>query len=252
MTIDLIILGLVLLFAVVGAITGGAKQIASLVAMAVAWFAARKLGVFVGPRMAEALGGVPLLVGVIAGSLLVFITVLVAVRYALTALLRRLFRGGGKDPDNRGVDGGIGFVLGGAKVAVITYVVLSALVFAEQHIVVAGKRLGVSPKDSVSFGVARTYNLFELTQFAPVKDFISVAQVSTNPEQAQRMGDNPAFKSLKQDPRFKRALSDKKLREALERGDTQTVLRSNLVLQLLQDPEFVARLGAAARASQRD
>ncbi|HLM44046.1 MAG TPA: CvpA family protein, partial [Myxococcaceae bacterium] len=62
----------------------------------------------------------------------------------------------------------------------------------------------------------------------------------------------PAFKSLKQDPRFKRALSDKKLREALERGDTQTVLRSNLVLQLLQDPEFVARLGAAARASQRD
>ena len=73
MTIDLIILGLVLLFAVVGAITGGAKQIANLVAMAVAWFAARKLGVIVGPRMADALGGVPLLVGVVAGSMLVFI-----------------------------------------------------------------------------------------------------------------------------------------------------------------------------------
>jgi membrane protein required for colicin V production len=252
MTIDLIILGLVLLFAVVGAITGGAKQIANVAAMAVAWFAARQLGPFVGPRMAEALGGVPLLVGVVAGSMLVFIGVLVAVRYALTAVLQRLFRGGGKDPDNRGVDGGIGFVLGGAKVVVIAYVVLSALVFAEQHIVVAGKRMGLSPKDSMCFGVARRYNLFELTQFAPVKDLVAVARVTTNPEQAQRMADNPAFKSLKQDPRFKRALSDKKLREALERGDTQEVLRSNLVLQLLQDKDFVARLGAAARASQRE
>ncbi|HEX8440605.1 CvpA family protein [Archangium sp.] len=250
MTIDLIILGLVLLFAVVGAITGGARQIAGLVALAVAWFVSRKLGPLVGPRMADALGGVPLLIGVVAGSMLLFIVVLVAVRYALTTLLRRLFRG--KNPENRGVDGGIGFVFGGVKVAAITYVVLSALVFAEQHIVVAGKRMGLSPKDSLCFGLARSYNLFEMTQFSAVKDLVAVAQVTTDPEQAQRMANNPAFKSLKKDPRFQRALSDKQLREALERGDTQAVLRSNLVLQLLQDPDFVARLGAASRASQRD
>jgi membrane protein required for colicin V production len=250
MTIDLIILGLVLLFAVVGAITGGAKQIANLVALAVAWFAARKLGPLVGPRMADALGDAPLLIGVVVGSLLVFIGVLVAVRYALTYLLQRLFRS--KDPENRGVDGTLGFVLGGAKVALIAYVMLSGLVFAEQHIVVAGKRLGMSPKDSVCFGLARSYNLFEMTQFSGVKDMVAVARVSTDPEAARRMANNPAYKSLKQDPRFQRALSDKKLREALERGDTQAVLRSNLVLQLLQDPEFVSRLGAAARASQRD
>jgi membrane protein required for colicin V production len=250
MTIDLIILGLVLLFAVVGAITGGARQIANLVALAVAWFAARKLGPLVGPRLADALGDAPLLIGVVVGSLLVFIGVLVAVRYALTYLLQRLFRG--KDPEHRGVDGTLGFVLGGAKVALIAYVLLSGLVFAEQHIVVAGKRMGVSPKDSVCFGLARSYNLFELTQFAAVKDLVAVARVTTNPEAAKRLANNPAYKSLKQDPRFQRAMSDKKLREALERGDTQAVLRSNLVLQLLQDPEFVSRLGAAARASQRD
>jgi membrane protein required for colicin V production len=249
MTIDLIILGLVLLFAVVGALTGGAKQIANMVALAVAWFASRKLGPFVGPRLADALGGVPLLFGVVLGSLLIFIGVLVAVRYALTALLERLF--GARNPENRGVDGAIGFVLGGLKVAVISYVVLSALVFAEQNVVVAGKRLGVSPKDSLSFGLARRYNLFEMTQFAAVKDLVAVTQVATNPEKARRMTNDPAFKSLKQDPRFQRALSDKRLREAMERGDTQAVLRSNLVLQLLQDPEFVSRLGAAARASER-
>ncbi|MGZ3460723.1 MAG: CvpA family protein [Archangium sp.] len=250
MTIDLIILGLVLFFAVVGAITGGARQIASLVALAVAWFVSRKLGTFVAPRLAAALGGVPLLVGVVAGSLLLFLCVLVAVRYVLTTLLQRLFRS--KDPEKRGVDGTLGFVLGGAKVALIAYVVLSGLVFAEQYIIVAGKHLGVSPGDSVCFGLARRYNLFEMTHFSGVKDLVAVAKVATHPEHARRMADNPAFKSLKQDARFQRALADKPLREALERGDTQAVLRSNLVLQLLQDPEFVARLGAAARASERE
>jgi membrane protein required for colicin V production len=249
-TIDLIILGLVLFFAVVGAITGGAKQIANLVALAVAWFVSRKLGTYVGPRMAEALGGVPLLMGTIAGTLLVFISVLVAVRYALTSLLRRLL--GGRDPEKRGADNALGFVLGGTKVVVITYVVLSGLVFAEQYVMVAGRRMGVSPKDSVSFGLARRYNLFEMTLFAAVKDLATVVKVAGNPERARRLADDPAFKSLKQDARFQRALSDKPLREALERGDTQTALRSNLTLQLLRDPLFVARLGAAARAAERE
>ena len=247
MTIDLILLGVVLLFAIVGALAGGARQIAHWVALAVAWFVSRPLGSLAGPRMAEALGGTPLLVGTVAATLLVFIVIMVAVRYALTVLLQKLF--GARDPERHNLDSAIGFILGGGKVAVIAYVVLSALVFAEQYILVAGKRLGVSPKDSVSFEVARRYNLFEHTQFAGVKDMIAVAQGASDPKQARRLAKDPAFKSLKQDPRFQKALSDKALREALERGDTQAVLRSNLVLQLLQDPQVAARLAAAARAS---
>lgn len=250
MTIDLILLGLVLLFALVGAFSGGAKQIAHWVAMAVAWFVSRTLGPFVGPRMAEALGGAPLLIGTLVGSMLVFIVLWVSVRFALTALLQRLF--GAKDPERRNLDSAIGFVLGGGKVAAIVYVVLSALVFAEQYISIAGKHLGLSPKDSVSFGLARRYNLFELTQFSSVKDMVAVAQGVSHPEQARRLASDPAYKALKQDKRFQQALSDKKLREALERGDTQAVLRSNLVLQLLQDPQVAARLAAAARASERE
>ena len=250
MTIDLILLGLVLLFAVAGAITGGARQIASLVAVAVAWFVSRKLGPYVGPRMAEALGGTPLLLGTLAGSLVVFIVVLVTVRYALTTLLRRMM--GVKNPDERGVDNAVGFLLGGLKVALIAYVMISALVFVEKYVVVAGKNLGMSPKDSVSFGLARRYNLFELTQFSAVRDMVAVTRALTHPEQARQLADDPAYKSLKEDPRYQRALSDKRLRAAIERGDTQEILRSNLVMQLLQDPQFVARLGAAAQASEPD
>lgn len=250
MTIDLILLGLVLLFAVAGAITGGARQIASLIAVAVAWFVSRKLGPYVGPRMSEALGGTPLLLGTLAGSLVVFIVVLVTVRYALTTLLRRMM--GVKNPDERGVDNAVGFLLGGLKVALIAYVMISALVFVEKYVVVAGKNLGMSPKDSVSFGLARRYNLFELTQFSAVRDLVAIAQATTQPERAQRLADDPAYKALRKDPRFQKALANKPLRAALERGDTQEALRNNLVLQLLQDPQFVARLGAAARASQKD
>ena len=250
MTIDLILLGLVLLFAVAGAITGGARQIASLVAVAVAWFVSRKLGPYVGPRMAEALGGTPLLLGTLAGSLVVFIVVLVTVRYALTTLLRRMM--GVKNPDERGVDNAVGFLLGGLKVALIAYVMISALVFVEKYVVVAGKNLGVSPQDSTAFALARRYNLFEMTQFSSVRDLMRIAQATARPEQAQRLADDPAYKALRKDPRFQKALANKPLRAALERGDTQEVLRSNLVLQLLQDPPFVARLAAAARASQKD
>jgi membrane protein required for colicin V production len=250
MTIDLLLLGLTLLFAVLGGLTGGARQIAHLVAITVAWFVSRKLGPVLGPRMAEALGGTPIILGTLASSLVLFLVVLVAVRYVLTALLKRLF--GARDAEHRGVDGALGFVLGGLKVALIAYVVLSALVFVEKNVVVAGKRLGLSPKDSVSFEVARRYNLFELTQFSAVRDMVAVTRAMTHPEQARQLADDPAYKALREDPRYQRALSDKRLRTAIERGDTQEILRSNLVMQLLQDPQFVARIGAAAQASEPD
>jgi len=246
--IDVIILCLVVFFAMVGAISGAAKQIAHMVGMVVAYFASRRLGTVLGPRLADSLGDSQLF-GVLVATVLVFIFVLVVVRYALSALLQRLMRG--RDPNNRGPDRMIGFALGGAKVALLCYVVVSALTFVEQHVVVAGQKLGMSPKDSRAFAFARQNNLFEMTQFAPLKDFVRVAQASTDPEKAAKLQNDPAYKALRQDPRFQRALKEGNLRRALEQGDTQALLRSNLVLQLIQDPEFAARLGAAARASER-
>ncbi|WP_434380944.1 CvpA family protein [Melittangium boletus] len=250
MTIDLIILGLALVFALVGAATGAARQIAHMLALTAAWFVSRRLGPVLGPRMAELLGGTPLLIGTLAASLLLFVVLLVAVRYVLTQILRRLF--GAQDSEKRGVDGALGFVLGGLKVVLIAYVALSALVFVEKNVVVAGKKLGLSPKDSLCFDLARRYNAFELTQFSAVRDMVAVTRVMTHPEQARHLSNDPAYKALKQDPRYQKALSDRNLRAAIERGDTQEVLRSNIVMQLLQDPEFVARLGAVAHASESD
>ncbi|XXF75739.1 CvpA family protein [Myxococcaceae bacterium GXIMD 01537] len=249
MTIDLVILGLVLFFGLIGAVSGAAKQIANIVGMGVAWFVSRRLGPLLGPKLAASLGGMQLL-GLLAATSLLFLVVWVAVRYALGYLLQRLMAG--KDPDNRGVDRLLGFVLGATKVGLMAYVVMSALTFFEQHVVVAGKRLGVSPKDSVCFGLARRYNLFELTQFSALKDLVRVAQVASDPKRAGQLQSDPAFQALRKDPRFQKALKDGDMRRALERGDSQALLRNNLVLQLIQDPQFAAQLGAASRAADAD
>jgi membrane protein required for colicin V production len=246
-TIDLIILGVVLFFALLGALSGAAKQLANVAALAVALFVSRVLGPELGPRLAAALDS-PLVVGVVLGSVLVFLGVLVAVRYALVALLRRLFGVG--NPERREADRLLGMMLGGVKALGLAYVLVSALVLAEQNVVVAGKRFGLSPKDSVAFSVARRFNVFDLPRLTSVRDLMQVAQASKDPEQARRLAKDPAYKSLQQDPRLKRVLADREVREAVERGDYPALMREDAILQLLRDPEFVARLSAAANRAE--
>ncbi|MBZ4415636.1 CvpA family protein [Myxococcus sp. RHSTA-1-4] len=249
MVLDLTILGLVLFFGIIGAVTGASRQVANMVGLAVAYFASSRLGPILGPRLAESLGG-PLFVGIILGSVLVFVCVWLAVRYALGALLVRML-GTGKHSEDRSVDRLLGFILGGAKLAVIAWVALSAMTFFEQHVVVAGKRFGVSTKDSLAVGLARRFNLFEMTQFSQVGNLVRVANAAADPEKAARLQDDPAYKALRKDPRFQRLLQDQKLKQALARGDTAALLRNDLVLQLIQDRDVAARLGAAVRAAER-
>jgi membrane protein required for colicin V production len=246
--LDLVLLGLVLFFAVVGAFAGAAKQIAQLVALAAAYVCSRPLGTFLGPKAAEALHS-PLIVGTVAATLGVFILVLVIVRYALTQLIRRLLAG--RDPHDRSVDRGLGFFLGGLKVALIIYVIVCALTFIEENVTIAGKKVGLSPKDSVIFSLARRYNVFEMTQFSAVQDLVRVAKASNDPKSAEKLKSDPAYLALKKDPRFGKALDEQAMQRAIETGDYKALLRSNIILQLIQDPMAAARLEAAADAADR-
>ena len=246
MNLDLVLLALVLLFALLGALAGAAKQVANLVALVAAYACARPLGTLLGPPVAGAVH-VPLIVAVVGSTLAVFLVVMVVGRLLLTGLLRRVLAG--RDPNSRGLDRTLGFLLGGLKVTAIAYVVLCTLTFVEQNVTVAGKRLGLSPKDSTAFALARKYNLFEMTQFSSVQDLVRVAKSAQTPAGAARLKSDPAFLALKKDPRFQQALDETAMRKAIETGDYQALLRSNVILQLIQDPTASARLAQAAEAA---
>lgn len=247
MILDLFILSLVAVFAVVGGFTGASRQIAQVVALGIGYLCARPLGAAFGPRFATALH-LPIIIGVIVVTLVVFILVMACVRLLLTRLLRRILAG--EDESSRGLDRALGFVLGGFKVLLLAYLILSALSFVEDNMSLAGKRLGLSPKDSIGFALARKYNLFEMVQYRPVKDLVGIAQALNDPARAERLRKDPAFRALNQDPRFQRTLSDDAMHEAIETGDYRALLRRDDVVRMIQTPAIAARLRAAAEASR--
>lgn len=248
MTIDLVILGAIALFAVLGAVSGAARQIAYLCSIAAAYFAAPPVGRLLGPAACKLLGTQQAIVGQVAAMLAAFLVVLIGVRWLLGAALRRLFAG--SDPEDRSTDRALGFFLGALKSSILVYVVLSALAFVEQNVIVAGKRLGVSPRDSLAFALARRFNLFELTQFSGVKELAQLAKASSDPAKVRKLNESPSFKLLQKDRRFQSLLEDEQVLKAVEAGDYRKLLENEAVLKLIQDPVTAQRLADAARYYQ--
>jgi membrane protein required for colicin V production len=242
-TLDLTLLGLVLVFAIWGAFQGAARQIAQTLAGIGAWLVARPAGDFFGSSAAKLLHA-SLVVGTVFATFASFIAVFVLVRYVLTVVLRRILAG--KDANNRTADRLFGFLIGGAKVAMLTWFVVCALSFVEDNITLQGKKIGFVPKDSVTFQLARQYNLFELSQFSGVKDVLAVAKLQADPKRAGKLKDNEDFQRLAKDPRFTALLGSPALKEALSTGDTRSLLGNNGVLELIQDPTQMHRISRIA------
>ncbi len=236
-----------MVFAVVGAFEGAVRQIAQLVALAVGYFCARPLGRALGPSLAQSLR-LPMLFGILAATIVVFIVVMVAVRLLLMQLVRVVTQA--SSPVPRRIDRVLGFALGAIKVTLIAYVMVSALSFVEDNVSWSGRSLGLSPADSISFALARKYNLFELAQYRTVRDLVLIARSLNDPGKAAKLRRDPAFRALAQDPRFERTLEDDSMQRAIETGDTRGLLRRDEVLKLLQTPVIVARLKAASEAAQ--
>ena len=57
-----------------------------------------------------------------------------------------------------------------------------------------------------------------MTQFAPLKDLVRVAQASTRPGAGREARERSSLQGAAQDPRFQQALKDDSLRRALEQA----------------------------------
>ena len=247
MSLDLCILSLVAFFAFLGAVTGAARQVAQWVALFVAFFVAKPLGAMLGPTLTQLLHA-PKMVGAVAATVVVFFLALMLVRFVLTGVLRRILAG--QSQERVSTDRALGFILGGGKIAAMAYVMLSAVVYAQQHVSVAGRHVSFAGPDSYCFRFVKTYNLFELTQFGAVRDLTRVGQALQHPEGAQRLLADPAYKALRADARFKEIMSAPAMRKALLANDYVTLLRNNTVFEFLQQDDTAARLHAAAQTGQ--
>ncbi len=246
-TPDLALLGLVLAFALWGAFQGAARQVAQLIAGVGAWFAARPIGDFLGPMAASKMQ-VSLVVGTVLSTFVAFILVFLIVRGVLTVILRRILSG--KEPGNRSADRFLGFVIGGAKVAALAWVIVCALSFVEENVTIQGRKFGFVPKDSLTFQLARKYNLFEMSQFSGVADVVRVAGLQADPKKNAQLKGSPDFQALIKDPRFAALLDTPAMKKALSGGDTRSLLQNNEVLKLLQDPLQMKRIERISELSE--
>jgi membrane protein required for colicin V production len=235
---DLVILAVIGAFALWGAASGMARQLAHLASFVAAYLLTHPLAELLAPKAAKAFQ-LPRVVAMAATTLVCFILIVAAVRLVTMPLLRRLLSG--KNPEDRSNDRILGFLFGGLKAAFVAYVALSCLTFVEENVAIAGRRLSFSPKDSRLFAWARQYNVITLTHFAPVEELVAVARATKDPE---------ALRKLEQDPRLRNALSEQSVRRALQQGDVQALLRNNQIADLVQDPAFVAKLHAAVSGAQ--
>jgi membrane protein required for colicin V production len=247
-TPDLALLGLVLAFALWGAFQGFARQVAQSIAAVGAWFAAGPAGDFFGPIVADK-AHVSLMIGIVLATFVSFIVVFVLVRLVFTLLLRRILAG--RNPDNRNLDRTLGFLMGGAKVAALAWVIVCALSFVEDNVTIQGKKFGFVPKDSLAFSLARKYNLFEMSQFAGVTDVVRVAGMQADPKKGSKLKGNPDFQALLKDSRFAAALDTPAMKKALGGGDTRALLKNDGLLELLQDPLAMQRISRIAELSDQ-
>ena len=172
--------------------------------------------------------------GAVAAGFAIFIIVAVLVRLVATAVLRGVLAG--RDPADRGTDRALGFLLGAVKVLAVAWVALSALAFVEDNVQVAGKGLGISPKDSTAFAAARKWNLFAAPAFSQAADLVKAQEVFRSPQLFAQVASEPAVAELQKNRYFRAVFADPEVKAALERGDTLGLLKLDSVHRLLAGP----------------
>ena len=247
MTLDLIALGALALFAIWGAFSGFARQVGQAIAGIGAVIVAAPAGRFFAEPMAKGLQS-SLTVGVVVATIVSFIVVFLFARLFITLFLRRLLAG--KDPKNRSADRTLGFMLGLVKTAFALWIGLSAATFVENNLVLAGRKYTFTPKDSKLVALARKYNFIENMQFSGAKDLVLAAKMASDPHSAAKLKDDPDYAALMKDPRFRQVLQGDAWKKALESGDVRALMQNNQLVELIQDPKMNHRLERLAEQAE--
>lgn len=226
MTVDLIVLVVLATAALTGAASGALRQCVGLGAAVLGWLAARHLAAPVAEGLSRWLPG---MVARAAAPVLLFAGI-----YALGTLLGALaLRATGISAVVRGpADRGVGALLGGAKGALVAWVLVSALLLAAGG---APRAFGLDLRgsDFVSLGVR--HDLLRRLDPERARALQRVLRAARAAERAGRATPDPEARRLLQDPR---------VRALVERDGEVDVAEAT---RLLDDPEVRALLERVAR-----
>jgi membrane protein required for colicin V production len=220
-TLDLAVLAVLVAAALGGAASGALRQGVQLAAVAAGWLAARHLA----PAVADGLGkSIPGFVARPAASMLLFLGGAALAGFAGRALLNaRGIAHAVRGPSDRGA----GALLGGAKGALVVWVLLSIATLAGEFRV---GPVAIDPKTSDFAAFAKVHNL--LARFDPEKarTLERLLELARDPVEAARLERDPDARRLLADPRV-RALTAKDA----DRASPPTAEETE---RLLSDPEL--------------
>jgi membrane protein required for colicin V production len=201
-TLDLVVLGVLLLFAVAGAFSGALRQLVQLLGVAAGWAAAR----FGAPRLAgPVLGSRPAPWERAALAAACFVGAVVLVSLLGRAVARRL-QGPGGSPGP--ADRALGALLGGAKAGLGCWVLLSALALARAPVALGGWSVDVRRSDFGS--MAARHNLLEAAAPRQARLLERLFEAVRDPGVKERL--------RRGDAGLKRALDDPRVKALLERA----------------------------------
>jgi membrane protein required for colicin V production len=232
LTLDLVVVAGLLLAALLGAASGALRQTLQLGAALLGWVASRHLSGAVASGLGRWLPGFAARPA--AAALLFFGT------FALVSLVGgAILRARGLSRAVRSpADRGLGALLGGAKGALIAWVLLSALALAGGP--VGPARFRLDPRASDFGRLAREHNLLVRVDPAGARRIERVLEILRDPG-ASRLGADPDGRRLLQDPRLRALGGDAATRDAAaERIAADPELRA-LVDRLLERDAAVER-----------
>ncbi len=235
MNIDLTVLALLVLFAVLGALSGALRQLVMLASALLGYLAARYLAPPVaagftrgsGQPAARALAGV-----------LLFFAVLFAASFLGHALVARA---GGGQAMRGPADRGLGALLGAAKAALGLWVVLSAFVLVGRPVGPSSFRL--DPRDSDFAAIAGDFNVLDAWVSPTAATLRRVLRALRDPRASPRLLGDEDVRALLGDPRLQQLLAQSQ-GGAEEAGRAVTTPEA---LRLLSDRAFLDRLERAQR-----
>lgn len=199
MTLDLALLGLVLLAAVAGAVSGALWQVLKLAGVVAGWASARWLA----PRVVQQLQAPSAATRalVVAGAF-VGAWMVVAI---LARAIRRAVQGEEEEPG--GLDRALGAVLGAAKGALVAWIFLSLLALMGGRLALGPLR--VESRGSRAAAWAARHDLLALASPKAARAAQRLAELWRDPAKRER---------LLRDPGWSRLLEKSGLKEALDQG----------------------------------